>query len=29
MKLQDAPYLPQELPALVRQLDTLYRNTAQ
>lgn len=28
-RLQDAPYLPAELPALVRQLDTLYRNTAQ
>ena len=29
MRLQDAPNLPQEVPALVRQLDTLYRGTAQ
>jgi|SRR4249919_195391 len=29
MRMQDNPYLPTDLPALVRQLDTLYRATAQ
>lgn len=29
MRLQDNPHLPADLPALVRQLDTLYRNIAQ
>ena len=29
MKIQDNPSLPSELPALVRQLDTLYRQIAQ
>lgn len=29
MKLQDNPHLPQELIALIRQLDTLYRQIAQ
>jgi hypothetical protein len=29
MRLQDNPYLPQEWQAAHRQLDTLYRQTAQ
>lgn len=29
MRLQDNPYLPSDLPGLVRQLDGLYRNIAQ
>ena len=29
MKLQDNPHLPLDVPALVRQLDSLYRQIAQ
>jgi hypothetical protein len=29
MRLQDSPNLPSEIPSLIRQLDSLYRNTAQ
>ena len=29
MRLQENPYLPADLPGLVRQLDTLYRSIAQ
>lgn len=29
MRLQDVPYLPSDFPGLVRQLTSLYRDTAQ